>query len=101
MESLVPLLVAVPLGVAFLVVILAHIRSLRRAVSTVAVLAVAANLVIALVLLPTKLQPIFVGGWGPGPLKTLGIELVCSRSCSPGRTCGGSRRSGCSRPSSC
>ena len=93
MEALVPLLVVVPLGAAFVIVALANLPHLargrtedraalaeqpirgRRALSLLACAAVLANFVIALVLLRTDPIRIFVGGWGPD--RALGIELVC------------------------
>jgi len=75
MEPLVPLLVAVPLGVAFAVVLLAHVRGLRRLTGLLAVAAVVANLAISLVLIGGPTINTFVGGWGDG--RTLGIQMVC------------------------
>ena len=35
------------------------------------------NLIVAIVLLGVDVGGIYVGGWGPGPVKTLGIQLIC------------------------
>ena len=75
MESLVPLLVAVPFGVAFLIVILAHVRGARRLTGALAAAATLVNLVVAVCLLNSGSVSIFVGTWGGD--KTLGIEMVC------------------------
>jgi len=75
MEILLPLLVALPLGVAFGIVILAHVPALRRATGVLAAAAVLANLVIAVRIFNLPSMAFHVGGWGGG--KTLGIELVC------------------------
>jgi len=75
MESLVPSLVAVPLGVAFVVVVLAHVRGLKRVTGLLAVAAVLANLVVSIYLIGAEPLRFFVGGWGPQ--KVIGIELVC------------------------
>ena len=75
MDALVPLLVAVPLGVAFIIVVMAHVSGIRRFTGTLAVVAVLVNLVFAAMLVGTGNQRVFVGGWTPA--KTLGIELVC------------------------
>ena len=81
MEAIVPLFVAVPLGVAFAVVILSHVRALHRLTRPLTILAVLANLLLAVVLLGREIGPIYVGGWGAtgadGTQTTLGIELVC------------------------
>lgn len=77
MAPLVPLLVAVPLGAAFCVVAMAHIRPLKRLTSPVALAAVLACLATGLALLGGPDIRIFVGGWGPHAARTLGIELVC------------------------
>ena len=76
MESVVPLLVVVPLGAAFAIVAMAHVRGLRRVTGSLAVAAVLANLVMAVWLIGVDVR-VFVGGWGPEPFQTLGIELVC------------------------
>ncbi len=75
MEQLVPLLVALPLGAAFLIVMIAHAGPLKRLTTPLAVLAVLVNLLIAVRLLWTGVLHVYVGGWGQG--QTLGIELVC------------------------
>ncbi|MHC4982955.1 MAG: complex I subunit 5 family protein [Planctomycetota bacterium] len=75
MEVLLPLLVALPLGFAFGIVILAHVPAARRATAVLATAVVLANLVIAGVLFSGGGLNLYVGGWGDG--KTLGIELVC------------------------
>jgi len=75
MDALVPLLVAVPLGVAFVIVVMAHVSGIRRFTGTLAVVAVLVNLVFAAMLVGPGDQRVFVGDWIPA--KTLGIELVC------------------------
>ncbi len=87
MEPLVPLLVLMPLGAAFAAVILANLPSRRtaddsappslcqRAVLPIAVIVVAANLVISVLLLRGDVGKIYIGGWSPA--KTLGIEMIC------------------------
>jgi len=69
------MLVAVPLGVAFAVVVLAHVSGLKRMVSSLAVAAVLINLVISVCLIGAQPVRFFVGGWGPD--KVIGIEMVC------------------------
>ena len=80
-SHLVPLLVVVPLGVAFVIVALASLPGkgagsgpTRWLISLLAAAAVLVNLVIVLSLLPVDVGPIFVGGWGPD--RTLGIQLI-------------------------
>jgi len=75
MESLVPLLVVLPLGVAFVIVGIAVSRKARGAIPLLASITVLANLVIAVLLLGVDVDPIYVGGWTPG--KTLGIQMTC------------------------
>jgi len=75
MEPLVPVLVVLPLGMAFVVVVLAHVGTLRRLVAPLSVLVMLANAALAVLLLGADVDRVYVGGWGPG--KTLGIELVC------------------------
>ncbi len=75
MESFVPMLVAIPLGVAFLVVVVAHIKGLKWVTAPITALAVLANLVIAVALLGQGSYSIYLGGWGPD--KVIGIEMVC------------------------
>jgi len=75
MEALLPMLVAVPLGVAFIVVVSAHVKGLGRLTPLMAAAAVLANLVMAVWLLGGEPVRLFVGGWGPD--KVLGIEMVC------------------------
>ena len=75
MEYLVPLPVALPLGSAFAVVLMAHVPGIKRLTGLLATAAIAANLVIALILLTGEPINLFVGGWGLE--KTLGIEMVC------------------------
>ena len=75
MQAIVPLIVVVPLGVAFAIVVLAHAGRLKCLTAPAAVLAVLTSLVFALVLLGTGTVNVYVGGWGDG--RTLGIELVC------------------------
>ena len=92
MEALVPLLVVLPLGAAFVVVALASLPvrrsgtegpgrnasggSIARAlIGPLAVAVLLMNLVIAVYLLTGDVGKIFVGGWGGA--RTLGIEMVC------------------------
>jgi multicomponent Na+:H+ antiporter subunit D len=75
MNSLLPLLVGLPLGAAFCIVAMAHLRGLKRLTAPLAVLIVLANLVLALVLLSGDDVRAFIGGWTAD--KTLGIEMVC------------------------
>ncbi len=75
MESMVPLLVGLPLGVAFCVVAMAHVKALSRLIAPLAIGIVLVNLVMALSLLGAGDVHVFVGEWGPDG--TLGIELVC------------------------
>jgi len=75
MQQLVPLLVALPLGGGFVILVLAHVRGLARAAGLLTVAIVLANLAIGVALVGADVAPIFVGGWGPD--RTLGIELVC------------------------
>jgi multicomponent Na+:H+ antiporter subunit D len=75
METLVPLMVAVPLGVGFAIVAIAHIRGVSRLVGACCVAGVLACLVMALVLLGGGTVHVYVGGWGPQ--RTLGIGMVC------------------------
>ncbi|MHC4788131.1 MAG: complex I subunit 5 family protein [Planctomycetota bacterium] len=77
MVSIVPLLVALPLGMAFLVVAMAHVKGLKRFTAPLAVLAVFANLILTLSLLGVDVPRIFIGQWGPDGARTLGIEMVC------------------------
>ena len=77
MEQTVPLLVALPLAAAFAIVVMAHVAGIKRLTGALAVLIVLANLVIGVVLLGGRLEPIriYIGGWKPAT--TLGIEMVC------------------------
>jgi len=78
MTALIPLFVVVPLGAAFVVVILAHVRGLKALTPLLAVAAVAFNFVAALVMLggdPGRLS-LLVGEWGLNGTP-LGIEMVC------------------------
>jgi multicomponent Na+:H+ antiporter subunit D len=75
MQVIVPLFVAFPLGMAFLVVLLAHLRPTRRLVAPAATAAVLGLAVLAVAVLGTEISPLYVGGWGPG--RTLGIAMVC------------------------
>ncbi|MFO7900801.1 MAG: proton-conducting transporter membrane subunit [Planctomycetota bacterium] len=75
MESLVPLFVIVPLGVAFLVVILAHVRPLRRVVGPLSFAAILANAALAISVLGVEMAPLYVGKWNPDSV--LGIAMVC------------------------
>ena len=82
-SQIVPLLVILPLGAAFLIAVLANLptgkpqrRNGRYLTSPLACAVVLANLVIAVSLLRVDVQqPIYVGGWGPD--RTLGIQLLC------------------------
>ncbi len=74
-QTLVPLMVAVPLGAGFAIVAMAHMRGLKRLVAACCVAGVLACLVMALVLLGGGTVHVYVGGWGPP--HTLGIEMVC------------------------
>jgi multicomponent Na+:H+ antiporter subunit D len=76
MEALVPLMVGLPLGAAFVIVAMAHAKPLAKLTSPLAVAAVLANLVLAAALLSTGTIRVYVGGWGVAG-STLGIELVC------------------------
>ncbi|HUS46953.1 MAG TPA: proton-conducting transporter membrane subunit [Phycisphaerae bacterium] len=75
MQGIVPLLVVLPLVVAFGIVILVQVRVLRGLPVILACFAMLANLIVSLCLLGVQVDPIFVGGWGPA--KTLGIQLTC------------------------
>lgn len=80
MAAILPLLVVVPLGVAFAIVIVAHVNRVKSLSGPLAILAVAACLLFSFILLGAGDQQLFVGRWGPGgePMKgTLGIALVC------------------------
>ena len=82
MQTLVPLLVGIPLGAAFLVVILAHVRAAARLTGPIATLAVATCLVIGVLLCvlahsdTTGTASIWMGNWD-GSTVPIGIELVC------------------------
>ena len=82
MESVVPLLVVVPLGAAFVIVALAAwpgqgagAKLAKRLVGVIAMLVMLANLAIAVTLLGTDVGPIFIGGWGPDG--AIGIQMIC------------------------
>ena len=75
MEAIVPLMVALPLGAAFVLVAISHAKGANRLMGPLTLVAVLGNLVLAVVLLSGEVDPVFVGGWGPE--KTLGIQLVC------------------------
>jgi len=85
MEAIVPLLVVLPLGAAFAIVVLASLPTRRepggsvplgqRAALPLAAIIVAANLAISVRLLGGDVGPMFIGGWSPG--KTLGIQMIC------------------------
>ncbi|HUU42947.1 MAG TPA: hypothetical protein VMX57_04160, partial [Planctomycetota bacterium] len=66
MEGFLPLLVAAPLGLAFLIAIIAHVRVLKALAYPVAILAVASTLVLAVMLLGQGPLNLYVGGWGVG-----------------------------------
>jgi len=82
MKELVPLLVGIPLGTAFLIAILAHVKFLARLTQLLATLAVAANVVIAIFLCaavsaaPAQSVTVWAGNWN-GLGVPIGIELVC------------------------
>ena len=79
MKTLVPLFVVLPLGGAFAVVALAHIKGLKRLTGPLAVAVVLFNLIAAVAALGGEPVRLFVGGWGEGPglRGVLGIEMVC------------------------
>ena len=76
MENFVPLLVALPLGAALVIVVMAHLKVLKSLTAAVATAIVLVNLAIGLLLLRTGDINIYIGGWG-GEKATLGIEMVC------------------------
>ena len=82
MERLVPLLVGIPLGTAFLLAILAHVKAVSRLTGLIATLAVAANLAIGAALWfaghgdPDYVVRVWAGNWD-GLGTPIGIELVC------------------------
>jgi len=82
MQGLVPLLVGIPLGAAFLIVILAHVRLAARLTGPIAVLAVAGCLIIGVWLCvspqadTTGAISVWAGDWD-GLAVPIGIELVC------------------------
>ncbi len=78
MKVLVPLLVGIPLGTAFVVVIAAHVKSLSRLVRPLAVLAIAANLIIGVVLLTGHFGAarVWAGNWDGRDGRPVGIEMV-------------------------
>ena len=76
MQNVVPLLVALPLGAAFVAVLLAHLPGAKRLTGVLAVLVILANLGIGIGLLGTEIDPIYVGGWGEKGT-TLGIQMTC------------------------
>ena len=76
MEALIPLSVVIPLGVAFAIVVLAHIGPLKRTPPALAVGAIVATLAISLKLLGGDGRlSVFIGNWGGA--NTLGIEMAC------------------------
>ena len=75
MEAIVPLMVAMPLGAAFVLVAISHAKGAKRLTGWLTLAAVLVNLVLALVLLSGEVGTVFVGAWGGQ--KTLGIQLVC------------------------
>jgi len=78
MQASLPLLVAIPLGIAFTIVIVAHVRGLKALAGALATLAVIANLILSLYLLGSdEALSLYIGRWGPSGARTLGIELVC------------------------
>jgi len=82
MKDLVPLLVGIPLGTAFLIAVLAHLKGVARLTGLVATLAIAVNLFISIALWaavlaqPDAAEPIWAGNWD-GAGVPIGIELVC------------------------
>ena len=83
MNDLVPLLVGIPLGTAFLLAILAHVKAVSRLTGLIATVAVAVNLLIGIILLavvsgnPSHTATVWAGKWDGGLGKPIGIELVC------------------------
>ena len=77
MNVLVPLLVGIPLGTAFLVAVVAHLKPLSGLVRPLALLAVAANLIIGVLLLTGGYGAgsVWAGGWS-GQGKPIGVEMV-------------------------
>ena len=75
MQTIIPLLVALPLGAAFVIVIMAQLRDFARFAMPIAVLVIAVCCALSLGLIGSEEARIFVGGWGGE--STLGIELVC------------------------
>jgi len=76
MNVLVPLLVGIPLGTAFAVVVAAHVGALKRLVRPLAILAIAANLAVGVGLLASgQTGTVWAGNWD-GDGKPLGIAMV-------------------------
>ncbi|MDY6913116.1 MAG: proton-conducting transporter membrane subunit [Planctomycetota bacterium] len=82
MKELVPLLVGIPLGAAFLITILAHVRGISRLTGLIATLAVAANVAVSIALWvaayndPGQSVSVWAGNWD-GLGVPIGIEMVC------------------------
>ena len=82
MNDLVPLLVGIPLGMAFLLAILAHVKAVARLTGLIATLAVAFNLVVGIIIWTTVYASpgvsisVWAGKW-TGLGVPIGIELVC------------------------
>ena len=77
MASLLPLLVAIPMGIAFLIVGISHLKKIKATVTPLAVVAVATCLALSIILLWSGPLNHYVGQWGPEGKGVLGIELVC------------------------
>ena len=65
METIVPLLVALPLATAFIVVVAAHVPGLKRQTGALAIAVILANLVLGVSLLTLGDGSVYVGGWSP------------------------------------
>jgi len=82
MKELVPLLVVIPLSMAFLIAILTHVKTLARLTGLGAVGAVTANVILSIILLvlgyaePGHAVSVWAGNWN-GLGVPIGIELVC------------------------
>jgi len=75
--SLLPWLVCVPLGAAFATAILAHVKRLSRSTGTLAVLAIAVNLILSVLVCSGAAGRVSIwgGNWGDQRLP-IGIEIV-------------------------
>ena len=82
MEKLVPLLVAVPLGMGFAIAIIAHLKQVSRLTVLLATVAIAFNLLAAIILWRAvhpgsgHVISVWAGGWD-GVRGPVGIQLVC------------------------